>query len=122
MSLSTLKQKPVAGIACMIVGMAFISFMDATAKWLVADFAIVQILAIRGVISLILVTPLLLLSQGPRRLVPKKSLLVQLLRSICGVVALFSFFLAFLRLFPPYPLLLKLRQNCLLREFLAVLT
>ena len=46
--------RPTAGIASMVAAMCLLASMDATAKWLVADYAIAQILLLRFCVFLLL--------------------------------------------------------------------
>ncbi|MDH5411251.1 MAG: DMT family transporter [Alphaproteobacteria bacterium] len=47
------------GIAFIILGMALFTINDALGKWLVADYAVGQLIAIRSLVALILLLPLL---------------------------------------------------------------
>jgi multidrug transporter EmrE-like cation transporter len=47
------------GIAFMILGMAMFTLNDALGKWLVADYAVGQLIAIRSLVALVLLLPLL---------------------------------------------------------------
>jgi len=86
--------RPAAGIAYIVLAMALFSAMDAVAKWLVEGYSIFQILALRGIFSILLLTPLLARAHGIRGIVRTHNLTGQLLRSACGIGAMFGFFAA----------------------------
>ncbi|NQV80267.1 MAG: hypothetical protein HQ495_06910, partial [Alphaproteobacteria bacterium] len=84
--------RPVAGIGYIVVAMALFSAMDALAKWLVDDFSIFQILALRGIFSIGLILPFLARSYGIAGIMRTQNLKGQVLRSLFGVGAMFGFF------------------------------
>ena len=84
--------RPAAAIGYIVVAMAVFSGMDAVAKWLVADFSIFQILAMRGVFSIALLLPFLIRSHGVAGILRTQNLRGQVLRSFLGVGAMFGFF------------------------------
>ena len=86
--------RPAAGIGYIVIAMALFSAMDAVAKWLVADFSIFQILAMRGVFSIILLLPLLARGKGISGVLRTQNLKGQILRSMLGIGAMFTFFAA----------------------------
>ncbi|MDA0369193.1 MAG: DMT family transporter [Proteobacteria bacterium] len=86
--------RPAAGIGYIVVAMALFSGMDAVAKWLVDDFSIFQILALRGIFSIGLLLPFLVRSYGIAGIMRTQNLKGQVLRSLFGVGAMFGFFSA----------------------------
>lgn len=61
---SGLTDNPLRGIAFMLVGVTALSVMDGVAKWLVAVLPILQLLALRSVLNLALLTPLVVHAGG----------------------------------------------------------
>lgn len=59
-----LSDTPVRAIAFMLVGVTALSAMDGIAKWLVAVLPILQLLALRSVLNLMLLTPLVVHAGG----------------------------------------------------------
>lgn len=86
--------RPAAGIGYIVLAMALFSGMDAVAKWLVDEFSIFQILAMRGIFSVALLVPILTRQHGLPGIVRTNNLTGQILRSACGVGAMFGFFAA----------------------------
>lgn len=86
--------RPAAGIGYIVGAMALFSGMDAVAKWLVEDFSIFQILAMRGIFSVVLLVPILTHQHGLTGIVRTSNLTGQILRSMCGIGAMFGFFAA----------------------------
>ncbi len=91
--------RPAAGIGYAVIAMALFSAMDAVGKWLVADFSTFQVLALRGLFSIILMLPFLVRRTGIVGVLRTKNLKGQILRSLLGVGAMFGFFSA-LRFLP----------------------
>ena len=86
--------RPAAGIGYIVIAMALFTGMDALAKWMVADFSIFQILAMRGIFSIILLLPFLVRGKGITGVLRTRNLKGQILRSMLGVGAMFGFFTA----------------------------
>jgi drug/metabolite transporter (DMT)-like permease len=86
--------RPAAGIGYIVIAMALFTGMDALAKWMVADFSIFQILAMRGIFSIILLLPFLVRGKGITGVLRTRNLKGQILRSLLGVGAMFGFFTA----------------------------
>jgi len=86
--------RPAAGIGYAVIAMALFSAMDAVGKWLVADFSTFQVLAMRGVFSIILLMPFLVRGAGIVRVLRTQNLKGQIFRSLLGVGAMFGFFSA----------------------------
>jgi drug/metabolite transporter (DMT)-like permease len=86
--------RPAAGIGYIVIAMALFTGMDAVAKWLVANYSIFQILALRGIFSIILLLPFLVRSKGITGVLRTQNLKGQILRSLLGVGAMFGFFTA----------------------------
>lgn len=86
--------RPAAGIGYIVIAMALFTGMDAVAKWLVANYSIFQILALRGIFSIILLLPFLVGSKGITGVLRTQNLKGQILRSLLGVGAMFGFFTA----------------------------
>ena len=99
MARAVFRNDSLTAIAFMVSGVAMLSTMDAVAKWLVMDYAILQILAIRGLVSLVILTPILARRVGLKQGMHTKRPIGQIVRSLCGIVALFGFFGA-LRMMP----------------------
>ena len=59
-----------AGIALMVSGMLLFTLNDALGKWLVADYSVGQILAIRSAAALLILVPYLWRQGHPDRLQP----------------------------------------------------
>ena len=79
-----------AGILMMLVGMTLFTFNDALGKWLVADYAVGMLLALRSLSGAILLAPLIARA-GLRSVFAVKRLPLHLVRVACvtGEVALF---------------------------------
>jgi drug/metabolite transporter (DMT)-like permease len=86
--------RPAAGIGYAVIAMALFSAMDAVGKWLVADFSTFQVLAMRGVFSIILLMPFLVRGAGIVGVLRTQNLKGQIFRSLLGVGAMFGFFSA----------------------------
>lgn len=86
--------KPAAAIGYIVLAMALFAGMDAVAKWLVADFSIFQILAMRGIFSIAFLLPLLVRGHGIAGILRTQNLTGQVMRSLLGVGAMFGFFAA----------------------------
>ena len=84
--------KPAAAIGYIVLAMAVFAGMDAVAKWLVADFSIFQILAMRGIFSIAFLLPLLVRGHGIAGILRTQNLKGQVMRSLLGVGAMFGFF------------------------------
>jgi drug/metabolite transporter (DMT)-like permease len=86
--------RPAAAIGYIVLAMALFSGMDAVAKWLVAGYSIFEILAMRGIFSLVFLMPLLIRDHGVTGIMRTSNLKGQLLRSAFGIGAMFGFFAA----------------------------
>ncbi len=86
--------RPAAGIGYAVIAMALFSAMDAVGKWLVADFSTFQVLALRGLFSIVLLLPFLVRGTGIVGVLRTQNLKGQILRSLLGVGAMFGFFSA----------------------------
>jgi drug/metabolite transporter (DMT)-like permease len=84
--------RPLAGIAFMIVGVGVFSLMDASGKFLVDTQSVFQIVAFRGVISILLLAPILFRSHGIHLLRARRPGGL-VLRSSLGVGAMLLFFI-----------------------------
>lgn len=87
------------GIALMLLGDLLFALNDVMGKWLVASFAVGQVLVIRAIGSFIVLGPMLVM-QGPAALFKVEKPLLQLVRAIMtiGDVALFYTSVAYLPL------------------------
>lgn len=83
--------RPLAGIAIMTVGVGVFSLMDASGKFLVDTQSVFQIVAFRGVISVMLLAPILFRSHGLNVLRARRPGGL-VLRSGLGVFAMLLFF------------------------------
>ncbi len=81
-----------AGIGCILAGMFSLTLSDGLAKWLGASYPPIQILFLRALIALPLVTALVLFLGGHRAL-RTRHLGVHLLRGALNVAAAFCFYL-----------------------------
>ncbi|HYH38723.1 MAG TPA: DMT family transporter [Azospirillum sp.] len=79
-----------SGILMMLLGMSLFTFNDALGKWLVADYAVGMLLAIRSLFGAVLLAPLIA-KAGLRSVFAVKRLPLHLVRVACvtGEVALF---------------------------------
>lgn len=82
-----------AGIACMTVGASLYTAVDATVKWLVAGYAVEEVVFLRSVFSLLFLLPFVF-KQWPVAILSNQPRL-QLLRGGLGLAASFAFFVAF---------------------------
>lgn len=86
-----LSDNPVRGIVFMLIGVTALSCMDGIAKWLVTVLPILQILAIRSALNLVLLSPLVVRAGGWPALRTAR-LRGHVLRVAVSVAALLSFF------------------------------
>jgi drug/metabolite transporter (DMT)-like permease len=89
----TNEERLVLGIAAVIAGMAFMTIMDAFAKWLGAGYPIGQVVFFRTLFSLIPVAVIIWQSGGPATLRTRRPGL-HLLRALSALTAMFCFFFA----------------------------
>ena len=87
-----------AGIGYMVFGIASFASMDAVGKWLVRDFSVFQILAVRSTVVTLALVAWLLLTGGFSR-VRSTQLGAHWVRALCGVGA-FLFFFTSVRFLP----------------------
>lgn len=88
-----LRSAPLAGILCLLLGLAVFSVQDLVLKMLSGRYPLYQIMLVRGLVSL----PLLLLmvwAEGGMRLLVTPGLPAMLLRGVVMFVAYASFYLA----------------------------
>ena len=86
------------GIGLVLTAMFLFTATDAMAKWLVAGYSVLQIVAFRGALSLLILTPIALRGKGVAALrTPYVGM--QLLRGVFGLVSLAAFIVA-LRVVP----------------------
>lgn len=90
MTPSAAAERPLLGIAYALAWTGCISLVDALAKWLVAEIAIFQLLAIRGVFVMVLLVPVL--RRGGLSALRTRRPLAHLGRFIITMVSLFAFF------------------------------
>lgn len=86
---------PVAGITCIAIAAALYSVYDAAAKWLVADFAPVQIVFFRAVFALLPWLLWVMREAQPRRVAETARPGLQVLRGVLGFAAFVCFALAY---------------------------
>jgi len=89
----TRPDRPLIGIAFMVVGVGVFSLMDASGKFLVGAYSVFQIVAFRGGVSAAILAPMLFREHGFNLLRARRPGLL-LLRSALGVVAMLVFFTA----------------------------
>lgn len=77
----------------MVAATTLFATLDAVIKWLMADYHVVQVMFFRSAFALVPLVPLVV-RQGPRVLATRRPL-AHGLRSLVGVVAVASFFIAF---------------------------
>jgi drug/metabolite transporter (DMT)-like permease len=80
-----------AGVLCMVLGIASLSFMDALGKRIARDYSVFQMLAIRSTVALALI---LLFLAGTRdlRALRTRQPKGHALRALCGLVAFLTFY------------------------------
>lgn len=86
------------GIACMLVSVAALSALDATAKWIVATVPVLEMAALRGVFVLLIAMPMVKRAGGMRVLATRRPW-AHVLRVGLGLAAFVCFFEA-LRVLP----------------------
>lgn len=87
----TRPDRPLIGIAFLIFGVGLFSLMDASGKFLVGSYSVFQIVAIRGVVSVAILAPILFREHGVNVLRAGRPLSL-ILRSGLGVAAMLLFF------------------------------
>ncbi|MCJ8140041.1 DMT family transporter [Falsirhodobacter halotolerans] len=88
-------QANTAGAALMLLGMAAFTLNDTIGKWLVADYGVAQVILLRSLAALMVMTPFLLHGGRPLariRAAPQPAL--QGLRALCTTAEVFLFYLA----------------------------
>lgn len=86
--------RPLTGIALMALGVSIVPFMDGIAKYLSADYPVMQIVWGRFTFHLLWLLPILLISFRPRDLLRPGRVGLQLLRGGCLLGATLCFFAA----------------------------
>ena len=86
-----MQDRRLAGIGYMTLGIAAFSAMDAMGKWLVRDFSVFQILALRSSFVAVFLTALMPLLGG-REAVRSTQRAAHLGRSLCSILAFLFFF------------------------------
>ena len=87
----TRPDRPLIGIAFLVFGVGLFSLMDASGKFLVGSYSVFQIVAIRGVVSVAILAPILFREHGVNVLRAGRPLSL-ILRSGLGVAAMLLFF------------------------------
>ena len=87
----TRPDRPLIGIAFLVFGVGLFSLMDASGKFLVSDYSVFQIVAIRGAVSAAILAPILFREHGVNVLRARRPLSL-ILRSALGVAAMLVFF------------------------------
>lgn len=87
----TRPDRPLIGIAFLVLGVGLFSLMDASGKFLVGSYSVFQIVAIRGVVSVAILAPILFREHGVNVLRARRPLSL-ILRSGLGVAAMLLFF------------------------------
>lgn len=88
---SRMKDHRLAGIGYMTLGIAAFSAMDAIGKWLVRDFSVFQILALRSTFVAVLLTAIMPLLGG-RDAIRSRQRAAHIGRSVCSILAFLFFF------------------------------
>jgi drug/metabolite transporter (DMT)-like permease len=79
------------GVACMVLGIASLSFMDALGKRVAAQYSVFQMLAIRSTVALVLILLFLAASRGLDALRTRQPW-GHAFRAVCGLVAFVCFY------------------------------
>jgi drug/metabolite transporter (DMT)-like permease len=79
------------GVACMVLGIAGLSCMDALGKRVAAHYSVFQMLAIRSTVALTLILAFLAATRGLRALRTRQPR-GHALRALCGLVAFVTFY------------------------------
>ncbi|MDC0074119.1 DMT family transporter [Alphaproteobacteria bacterium] len=87
-------QKSLLGIFFMLVGIFLLSTMDALAKYLLEQYGIFQILALRSCVTIGILFFLVSIKKNFVSTIKTSRLKSQILRGICGLSAVFLFFLS----------------------------
>jgi drug/metabolite transporter (DMT)-like permease len=87
----TRPDRPLIGIAFLVFGVGLFSLMDASGKFLVGDYSVFQIVAVRGAVSVAILAPLLFREHGVNLLRANRPVRL-ILRSALGVAAMLIFF------------------------------
>jgi drug/metabolite transporter (DMT)-like permease len=80
-----------AGVLCMVLGIASLSFMDALGKRIARDYSVFQMLAIRSTVALALILVFLAGTRDLRALHTRQPK-GHALRALCGLVAFLTFY------------------------------
>ena len=86
-----MEDRRLAGIGYMTLGIASFSAMDAVGKWLVRDYSVFQILAVRSTFVAILLTAVMPLLGG-REAIRSSQRAAHVARSLCSILAFLFFF------------------------------
>ena len=87
-------QKSLLGIFFMVAGIFLLSTMDALAKYLLEQYGIFQILALRSCVTIGILFFLISFQKNIVSTIKTSRLKSQILRGICGLCAVFLFFLS----------------------------
>lgn len=79
------------GIACMLVSVAALSALDATAKWIVATVPVLELAALRGIFVLLIAMPMVKRAGGIRVLATRRPW-AHVMRVGLGLIAFVCFF------------------------------